>query len=98
MDVSVLTLIIGTVLPLLVGLVTTRTTSSAVKAWLLATLTLVTVVLQALLLATQSGVQFELQPILITAVTQFIISVGTYYGLLKPTGIAGAAQDIGSTK
>lgn len=96
MDVSVLTLIVGTVLPIVVGLVTTRVTSGAVKAWLLAGLTLVTTILQAMLLAAQSGIPFELGAILISAVQQFIISVAIYYGLWKPTGIAGAAQDVGS--
>lgn len=94
--VSVLTLIIGTVLPIVVGLITTRVTAAAVKAWLLAGLTLVTTVLQAMLLAAQSGIPFELGAILIAAVQQFIISVAIYYGLWKPTGIAGAAQDVGS--
>lgn len=95
-EVSVLTLIIGTVLPIVVGLVTTRVTSGAVKAWLLAALTLVTTVLQAMLLASQSGIAFDLGAILIAAVQQFIVSVAIYYGLWKPTGIAGAAQDIGT--
>lgn len=96
MDVSVLTLIVGTILPIVVGLVTTRVTRAAVKAWLLAGLTLVTTFLQALLFATQSGVSFDGKAIFIAAFTQFIISVAIYYGLWKPTGIAGAAQDVGS--
>lgn len=95
-EVSVLTLVIGTVLPIVVGLVTTRVTSGAVKAWLLAGLTLVTTVLQAMLLASQSGIAFDLGAILVAAVQQFIVSVAIYYGLWKPTGIAGAAQDVGS--
>lgn len=94
--ISILTLIIGTVLPIVVGLVTSRVTSGAVKAWLLAGLTLVTTVLQALLLATQSGIPFELGAILIAAIQQFIVSVAIHYGLWKPTGIAGAAQDVGT--
>jgi len=97
-DVSILTLIVGTLLPILVGLVTTRVTSSAVKAWLLAGLTLVTTILQSLLLATQSGIAFEFESIFVSALTQFFISVAIYYGLWKPTGIAGAAQDVGSEK
>ena len=96
MDVSVLTLIVGTVLPIVVGLVTSRVTSGAIKAWLLAALTLVTTVLQAMLLAAQSGIPFELGAILVAAIQQFIVSVAIYYGLWKPTGIAGAAQDIGT--
>ena len=94
--ISLLTLIIGTVLPIVVGLVTSRVTSSAAKAWLLAGLTLVTTILQALLVATQAGIPFELGAILIAAIQQFIVSVAIYYGLWKPTGIAGAAQDVGS--
>jgi len=98
MEVSVLTLVVGTVMPILVALVTTRITSSAAKAWLLAGLTLISTLLQALLLAAQSGIPFELGAILVSAVQQFIISVAIYYGLWKPTGIAGAAQDVGTRK
>lgn len=96
MDVSILTLIVGTVMPILVALVTTRVTSGAIKAWLLAAFTLVSTVLQALLLATQSGIPFELGAIFVSALTQFIISVAIYYGLWKPTGIAGSVQDVGA--
>lgn len=98
MDVSVLTLVVGTVMPILVALVTNRVVAPAVKAWLLAGLTLVSTVLQAMLLAAQSGIPFELGAILIAAVQQFIISVAIYYGLWKPTGIAGAVQDVGAKK
>lgn len=98
MDVSVLTLIVGTLLPILVALVTTRVTSSAIKAWLLAAFTLISTVLQSLLASTVAGIPFELSAILLTAFTQFIISVAIYYGLWKPTGIAGSVQDIGASK
>ncbi len=98
MDISVLTLIVGTLLPILVALVTTRVTSSAIKAWLLTAFTLISTVLQALLAATVAGIPFELGAILFAAVQQFIVSIAIYYGLWKPTGIAGSVQDIGSTK
>ena len=94
--ISVLTIIIGTILPILVALVTTRVTSSAVKAWLLTTFTLVSTVLQSLLASHVSGIPFELGAILLTAIQQFIVSIAIYYGLWKPTGIAGAVQDVGS--
>lgn len=98
MDISVLTLIVGTVMPIMVALVTTRVTSGAIKAWLLAAFTLVSTILQAILLSAQSGIPFELGAVFISAITQFIISVAIYYGLWKPTGIAGSVQDVGAHK
>ena len=93
---AVVQLIVAVVLPLVVGLVTTRVTRSAVKAWLLAGLTLVSTILTGIAAALTNHVTFDLGVALLAAIPSFITSVAMYYGLWKPTGIGGAAQDIGS--
>ncbi len=85
-------------MPIAVGLVTTRATSGATKAWLLAAFTLVTAMLTELASALTGHVPFDIGVALLTAIPAFAISVSTYYGLWKPTGISVKAQDIGTNK
>ena len=85
-----LALAVNVLLPVLVGLVTTRVTSAGTKAVLL------------LALSTASGFLTELaHPVdgwdagtaAILALVAFGTGVLAHFGLWKPTGIAGAAQD-----
>ena len=92
---AVVQLLIAFVLPIAVGLVTTRVTSAAAKAWLLAGLTLVTSLLVELGRTLASGGVFDVGVALIAALPAFVVSVATHYGLWKPTGVSGAAQDVG---
>lgn len=94
---SVIQLLLAVVLPLVVGLVTTRVTKGSVKAWLLASLTLVSTILTGIGTAIANHVTFDLGVALLAAIPSFITSVAMYYGLWKPTGIGGAAQDVQST-
>lgn len=93
---AVVQLVIAFVLPVLVGLVTTRVTSSAAKAWLLALLSLVTSLLVELARSLGEGVTYDLGVALVAALPAFVVSVATHYGLWKPTGVAARAQDTGS--
>lgn len=93
----VVQIILAVFLPLLVGLVTTRVTSSAKKSWLLAGLTLVTSLFTQLGIAIGSHTAFDIGMALLAVIPAFVVSVGSYYGLLKPTGIAGAVQDVDVT-
>ena len=93
----VIQLILTVLLPIAVGLVTTRTTSSAAKAWLLAGLTLVSTIVTGIGNAVAENVPFDLGAALLLAIPSFAISVATYYGLWKPTGVGKAAQDVDST-
>lgn len=93
----VIQLLLSVILPIGVGLVTTRVTSSAKKAWLLAGLTLVTSLLAGLGEALANNTPFDVGVALLLAIPTFAISVATYYGLWKPTGIGGAAQDVKAT-
>jgi len=81
-------------MPILVGFITTRLTSSSVKAWLLAAATLTTSLLVAAYNAVVNGVAFDLGVALLAAIPAFAISVATHYGLWKPTGVADKAQSV----
>ena len=90
----VIQLLLTVIMPILVGLITTRVTSSSKKSWLLAGLTLFTSLLVGLAEAIATSTTFDLGMALLAAIPAFAISVATYYGLWKPTGIGRAAQDI----
>lgn len=93
----VVQIVLAVVLPILVGLVTTRVTKGSTKAWLLAGLTLVTSMLTQLAVTIANGTAFDLGLALLSVIPAFAISVATYYGLWKPTGVGAAAQDVETT-
>lgn len=93
----VVQIVLAVVLPILVGLVTTRVTAGSTKAWLLAGLTLVTSVVTQLAVSIANNVAFDLGLALLAVIPAFAISVATYYGLWKPTGVGEAAQDVKAT-
>lgn len=93
---TVVHLVVAFVLPVVVGLVTTRVTSSSIRAWLLAGLTLVTSLLVELGRAIEAAVTYDLGVALLAALPAFVISVSTYYGLWRPTGVTDAAQRVGA--
>lgn len=92
---AVVQLCVAVVLPVLVGLVTTRVTSSGAKAVLLAALSLLSSLLLELARALTDGVTYDLGVALLTALPAFVISVATHYGLWKPTGISDRVQAVG---
>lgn len=93
--IAVLQLVLGVVLPVLVGLVTTKVTSPGSKAVLLAALSVVTSLLTELIGAMLSTTEYNLGLALVLGLGTFIVAVSTHYGLLKPTGISEAAQRTG---
>lgn len=84
--------IIGIVLPLLVAIVTKVSTSSAVKAILLAALALVTNLLVGIDNALTTHTAYDLGAALILALGTFVVSVAVHYGLWKATGITDDLQ------
>lgn len=74
--------ILAIVLPLLVALVTTRAHSGALRAVLLAGLTLATSLLTTLL-AGLTGTPIEWFSVLIGAIGSFVISVASYFGIWR---------------
>lgn len=93
----VIQLILAVILPIGVGLVTTRVTSGSIKAWLLAGLSLLTSVVTQLGAAVASDAAFDLGLALLATIPAFAISVATYYGLWKPTGVGVKAQEVEAT-
>ncbi|WP_264032188.1 hypothetical protein [Cellulosimicrobium sp. SH8] len=92
---TVVQILVAIVLPVLVGLVTTRVTSGAAKAWLLAALSLVTSLLVELGRAVAQGVTYDFGVALLAAIPAFVVSVATHYGLWKPTGVTDKVQAVG---
>lgn len=95
---GLLSLAVTLVLPLLVGLVTTRLTSSGTKAVLLVTLASVTTVIQAWLASVNAHVPFDWMTVVFNAVINTGVGVAAHFGLWKPTGAAKAAEDSGITR
>lgn len=90
--VAFLTLCVTVLLPVLVGLVTKQSTSSGIKAVLLAILSAITGVASALIQANNADVSVDLYPLAISAVSVFVIAVAAHYGLWKPTSVSEKAQ------
>lgn len=91
-------LILPVVLPMAVGLVSTRVTNGSVKAVLLLGFSVVTTFLTQLLAAYNSGTtDFDLGMALITSLVTFVLGVGVHFGLLKPTGVTDSLLDSGRT-
>ncbi|WP_314097867.1 hypothetical protein [Microbacterium foliorum] len=92
----VIQLLVSTILPLLVGLVTKTITRPGVKAVLLALLSLVTSLLVELGAAVTAATTYDVGRGLLLALPTFLIAVGLHYGLWKPVGAAEKLQEIGS--
>lgn len=90
-DVQVLTVLSGALIPLLVGLVSKRVTSRGVKAVLNALLSAIAGGL-ALAIAAEGNVD-NVRSWVLSIGTTWVISVATYYGFWKPTGVTPAIQD-----
>lgn len=94
---QVVQLIVAVVLPVLVGLVTTRTTSPGLKAVLLAGLAVVSSLGTEALAANEAGQTYDLGQGLIFGLGTFIVAVAMHYGLWKPTGTSSAVQGVGES-
>lgn len=88
-DPTVLQLLVATILPLFVGLVTTKVADPGVKAVGLAVLAALVAIASA---ALESGGVVASETI-IEGFQNFVVAVATYYGVWKPTQVAGKVQD-----
>lgn len=91
--VQLWSLLVGTVLPVLVGLVTRSSTSNGLKAILLAAFSAISGFATEVL---ESGDDFQMSTALITALGTFLVGVATHFGLWKPTGVSAKAQEVGN--
>lgn len=89
---QLLSLLSAIVLPLVVGIVTTRITSPGTKAVLLAALSFAINLLAELATAIANGTQYDLGAALLTGLGTFLIAVGVHYGFWKPTGTSATVQ------
>lgn len=88
-DLTWVELVVAVVIPLVVGVVTKEVTSAGVKAVVLAGLAAVAGLATAYIDSAGVFTQEALQ----NAVTYFIVAVGSYYGVLKPTGLTAKVQE-----
>jgi hypothetical protein len=84
-------LVISVVLPVLVGLVTTRVTSAGAKSVLLLALSTANGFLVELAGPHDAG--YSVQTAAVLSLVSFAVGVLSHFGLLKPTGVSGKAQD-----
>jgi hypothetical protein len=92
----VISLLVGVILPIIVGLVTTRVTNSGIRATLLALLAAGTGLLTELGETIATGTPYDLGVGGISALAAFLTGVGLHFGLYKPTGVAERAQAVGT--
>jgi len=90
----ILGMVVSVILPLIVGLVTTRVTNSGLKAVLLAALAAITGLGTELIAALNSGQTYDLGNGIVLALTSFLIAVGLHYGIYKPTTLSAKAQNV----
>ncbi|MBB4985046.1 hypothetical protein [Streptomyces nymphaeiformis] len=83
-------LLISVVLPVLVGLVTTRVTHAGVKAVLLLALSTLNGFLVEL---AAPGPGWHAGTAAVLALVSFATGILAHFGLWKPTGVSGKAQD-----
>ncbi|GHF77162.1 hypothetical protein ACFFSH_33200 [Streptomyces filamentosus] len=83
-------LLISVVLPILVGLVTTRVTHAGTKAVLLLALTALNGFVIEL---ANPGPGWDAGTAAVLALVSFATAVLAHFGLWKPTGVSGRAQD-----
>jgi hypothetical protein len=94
---QVLQFIIAVLLPLLVGLVTKRVTSSGTKAVLLLALSAVSAVLTSWAAAAQEGTVFDMGAALLAALATFVVGVAVQFGFWRPVGATAAVQAVGDS-
>lgn len=91
---GLLSMAIGLLLPVLVGLVTTRVTSGGVKATLLAGLAALSGFLTTWLAAVNSNsLDWRWQDAVFAALLTWGTAVATHFGFLIPTGLKAKAQN-----
>jgi hypothetical protein len=86
----IVTMLIGVVAPIIVSLVTKASMSGQIKGTLLALISAVTGIGQGFLAAPPDQV-WNWQFAVFSAITSFIVGVGTYFGLLAPENKNGVA-------
>jgi len=92
---TVISLLVGTVLPVVVGRVTTVHTHPALKGATLLALSTITSVLTQWLDALNSGTPFLWQTVVVSSVLTFSTGVATHAGLWKHTPLSNTDTTVG---
>lgn len=92
---QLLALVVGTILPLLTGLVTKANAAAGVKAVVLLALAAVTGFLSNLVDALNTHAAFNVGSVFLTVLATFLVGVGSYFGLLKPTSLSAKVASYG---
>ena len=87
--VQIVSVLVGTLIPILTALVTRSTASPGTKAVVNLGLSAIAGFGAEFIKAAGAGESFYWQGALLTTVVTFVTSVATYYGFLKPTKLAG---------
>jgi len=90
-DLALLTLAVGTLLPAVTAFVTHRFATAIVKTAILALLSLLTAAGET---AVTNGGDFDAGAFLTTAVVQLILGIAVHYQIMKPAGLTGSAGAI----
>lgn len=93
---QVISLVIGVILPLLVGLVTKWETPSSFRAVLLLLLSAVSAFASEFLASMNNGTAFDVGATLLSVLGTFLIGVGMHFGLWRPSGASDAVKRVGS--
>jgi hypothetical protein len=89
LDIETGTLLVSTILPILVGIVTKKVTHSGIKATLLALLSAATGAINSAV--NNDGILSK--ETLFAAFIAWVIAVATYYGFLVPTGVSPTVNE-----
>src|SRR6185503_11562432 len=90
---GLLSMLLTLILPLLVGVVTTRVTSPTLKTILLLIATAIKTTAEAIVANNNDYIHFAWIPFLMNLVLNLILAIGMYFGVWKPTKIADRVQD-----
>lgn len=87
-----LNFVVAILFPLIVGLFTKFTTSDAVKAVALVTISILSGLVSQYLAALTSHTTFDWFTAVLAALGAWVIAVASHFGVWKPTGVTAAAQ------
>lgn len=94
LDLNILNIIVGTLIPLAVGLVTKADASTRLKTWVNAGLSALSAAVMVVIGECAGGAACELAwgPFITTFFMTYVPNIATYYGFWKPNGAAQAIQ------
>lgn len=88
--VQIVSVLVATIIPILTALVTKSTAAPGVKSVVTLGLSAIAGFGSEFIKASEAGATFYWQGALLTTIVTFVVAVATYYGLWKPTNVAGS--------